>query len=401
MKKQLVMSVLVATLFGIQHIAIGAESGIKIGVMTDMSGGSSDLAGKGSVVAAQMAVEEFGGKVLGKPITVIGADHQAKADIATALARKWFDTEGVDMIIDLPHSSSALAVQDIARAKNKVSIVSTGATIGLTQKACSPTGFHWTYDTYSNSYPMVKELVRQGKDSWYYITVDYAFGSSLEADFRRAVTTFGGTNVGGTKHALNAADFSSQVMAAKTSKAKVVVLANAGNDLINGMKAAREFGLIKGGQTVIIPVAFLTDIKSLGLQAGQGLQYVDAFNTDLDQKSRDFVARYIARHKSGPSMAHIGVYSGVLHYLKGVQAAGSADGKAVADKMRSLPVNDAFVRNGKIRPDGRMIHDMYVVQVKSPAESKGPWDLVKYERVIPAESAFKPLSESECPLVSK
>jgi branched-chain amino acid transport system substrate-binding protein len=401
MNKKSIISVVLAALFGMQQIASAAETGVKVGVLTDMSGGSSDLAGKGSVVAAQMAVEDFGGKALGKPITVVSADHQAKADISTSIARKWFDTEGVDMIIDLPHSSSALAVQDIARQKNKVSIISTGATVELTQKSCSPNGFHWTYDTYSNSYPLAKELIKQGKDTWYYITVDYAFGNALEADFRRAVSSFGGTNLGGTKHPLNASDFSSQIVAAKASKAKVVVLANAGNDLINGMKAAVEFGLIKGGQQVIIPVAFLTDIKSLGLQAGQGLQYVDAFNIDQDQKTRDFVKRFIQRHGKGPTMSHIGVYSGTLHFLKAVQAANSVDGKVVADKMRSMKVNDVFVHNGEIRQDGRMIHDMYLAQVKTPAESKGPWDLVKYERIIPAEKAFKPLSESECALVKK
>jgi branched-chain amino acid transport system substrate-binding protein len=401
MKKNLFLSIALTALLGTQQMASASENGVKVGVLTDMSGGSSDLAGKGSVVAAEMAVEEFGGKVLGKPISVVSADHQAKADISTSIARKWFDTEGVDMIIDLPHSSSALAVQDIAKQKNKVSIISTGATIELTQKSCSPNGFHWTYDTYSNSYPLAKELIAQGKNSWYYITVDYAFGHALEADFRRAVTMFGGTNAGGTKHPLNASDFSSQIVAAKASKAKVVVLANAGNDLINGMKAAVEFGLIKGGQQVIIPVAFLTDIKSLGLQAGQGLQYVDAFNIDQDQKSRDFVKRFIERHGKGPTMAHIGVYSGTLHFLKAVQAANSVDGKVVADKMRSMKVDDAFVHGGEIRADGRMVHDMYVAQVKTPAESKGPWDLVKYVRVIPGDKAFKPLSESECALVKK
>ncbi len=405
MSKKLLMSTMTAAmttaLAATCQFAAASQDGVKIGVITDMSGTYSDLSGKGSALAAQMAVEEFGGKVLGKPITVLSADHQNKADIASGIARKWFDTEGVDMVIDFPNSSTALAVQDLARQKNKVSIVSTGAAIGLTNKSCSPTGFHWTYDTYSNAYPLAKELIQQGKKSWYYVTVDYAFGNALEGDFRRGVESFGGTNVGGTKHPLNAPDFSSQMVSAKASNAKVVVLANAGNDMINGVKAAAEFGLIKGGQTVIIPVTFITDIKSLGLQTAQGLQYVDAYNLDLDQKSRDFVKRFIERKKEAPTMGQIGVYSGVLHYLKGVQAANAVDGKAVADKMRSIPVNDAFVHGGQIRADGRMVHDMYLAQVKTPAESKGPWDLVKYERVIPADTAFKPLSESECPLVKK
>jgi branched-chain amino acid transport system substrate-binding protein len=400
--KRRVLAVAVAMILSSAHqLAIAGADGVKIGVITDMSGSYADLSGQGSVLAARMAVEEFGGKVLGKPITVVSTDHQNKADIAATTARKWFDVDGVDMVIDFPNSSTALAVQELAKQKDKVSIVSTGAAIALTNKACSPTGFHWSYDTYSNAYPLAKELIRQGKDTWYFISVDYAFGAALEADFRRAVEASGGKTVGSTKHPLNAGDFSSQVTAAQASKAKVVVLANAGGDLINGVKAAYEFGLIKGGQTVVIPVTFNTDIKSLGLTAAQGLQYVDAYNTELDQTAKDFVKRFTERQKKAPSMGQIGVYSGVLHYLKAVKAADSRSGKDVGEKMRSIPVNDAFVRNGTVRSDGRMVHDMYMVTVKTPAESKGPWDLVKYERVIPAASAFKPLAESECSLVKK
>jgi branched-chain amino acid transport system substrate-binding protein len=401
MKKHILAVAVAMVLSSASQLAAASADGVKIGVITDMSGSYADLSGRGSVLAAQMAVEEFGGKVLGKPITVVAADHQNKADIAATTARKWFDTDGVDMVIDFPNSSTALAVQELAMQKDKVSIVSTGAAIALTNKSCSPTGFHWTYDTYSHSYPIAKELIKQGKDTWYFISVDYAFGAALEADFRRAVEASGGKTVGSTKHPLNASDFSSQVTAAQASKAKVVVLASAGGDLINGVKAAYEFGLVKGGQSVLIPVAFNTDIKSLGLTATQGMQYVDAYNTDLDATARDFVKRYIARQKKAPSMGQIGVYSGTLHFLKAVQAANSVSGKAVAQKMRSIPVNDAFVHNGKVRADGRMEHDMYVVTVKTPAESKGPWDLVRYERVIPAASAFKPLADSECPLVKQ
>ena len=376
-------------------------NGVKIGVMNDMSGTYADLSGKGSVVAAEMAVEEFGGSVLGKPITVVFGDHQNKADVASVLSRKWFDTDGVDMAIDFPNSSTALAVQDIGKQKSKITIVSTGATTALTGKSCTPLSFHWTYDTYSNAYPLAQQLTKSGKDTWTYITADYAFGHALEADFRKAVEAYGGKNVGSVKHPLNASDFSSPILASQATKAKVVVLANAGNDMINGVKAAGEFGLTKGGQTVVIPVTFITDIKSLGLKAAQGMSYVDAYNLELDNKARAFVRKFIERHKTAPSMGHIGTYSGVLHYLKAVKAANSIDAMAVADRMRATPVNDAFVRNGKIRADGRMIHDMYVVQVKSEAESKGPWDLVKVVSTIPAEQAFKPLSESECPLVKK
>jgi branched-chain amino acid transport system substrate-binding protein len=305
------------------------------------------------------------------------------------------------MAIDFPNSSTALAVQDIGKQKNKITIVSTGATTALTGKSCTPISFHWTYDTYSNSYPLAQQLIKNGKDTWTYITVDYAFGHALEADFRKAVEASGGKNVGSTRHPLNASDFSSPILAAQATKAKVVVLANAGNDMINGVKAAGEFGLTKAGQTVIIPVTFITDIKSLGLKAAQGLSYVDAYNLELDDKARAFAKKFLERQKTAPSMGHIGVYSGVLHYLKAVKAANSIDAMAVADKMRAMPVNDAFVHNGKIRPDGRMIHDMYVVQVKTEAESKGPWDLVKVVGTIPANQAFKPLAESECPLVKK
>ena len=381
--------------------AMADANGVKIGVMNDMSGTYADLSGKGSVVAAEMAVEEFGGTLLGKPITVVFGDHQNKADVASVLARKWFDTDGVDMAIDFPNSSTALAVQDIGKQKNKVTIVSTGATTALTGKACTPISFHWTYDTYSNSYPLAQQMVKSGKDTWTYITVDYAFGHALEADFRKAVEGSGGKSLSSIKHPLNASDFSSPILAAQATKAKVVVLANAGNDTINGVKAAAEFGLAKTGQTVIIPVTFITDIKSLGLKAAQGLSYVDAYNLELDDKTRAFTRKFIERQKTAPSMGHIGTYSGVLHYLKAVKAANSLDAAKVADQMRSMPVNDVFVRNGKIRPDGRMIHDMYVVQVKSEAESKGPWDLVKVVSTIPADQAFKPLSESECALVKK
>ena len=387
----------VLALFCATHAHADAN-GVKIGVITDMSGTYADLSGKGSVLAAQMAVEDFGGKALGKPVTVISADHQNKADVASTTARAWFDNEGVDMVIDFPNSSTALAVQEIAKQKRKIDIVSTGGAMALTNQNCSPTGFHWAWDTYSVSTPLVKRMVAEGKNTWYYVTVDYAFGQSLEADFRKAVEAAGGKNVGSTKHPLNASDFSSPMVAAMASKAKVVVLANAGNDMVNGVKAAGEFGLIKSGQTVITPSTFITDIKSLGLNAAQGLTYVSPFKLDLDAKSSDFVERFFKRQKAYPTHGQIGVYSGVLHYLKAVEAAKTVEGPAVADQMRALPVNDAFVHGGKVRADGRMVHDVYLAQAKTPAESKGPWDLVKYLATIPGDEAFKPLSASECSL---
>ena len=384
-------------LFGLAGLGLGApaSAAVKIGVMTDMAGGSADLAGKGSVVAAEMAIEDFGGSVLGKPIELVSVDHQAKPDIALSLARKWFDIDNVSMIVDLPTSSAALAVQELAKEKNKITIVATGATTELTKKACSPTGFHWAYDTYSNSYPLARDLIARGEKDFYYVTVDYAFGKSLEENFRNAVDEYGGKSVGSTKHPLNAGDMSSQILFAQSSGADVIVLANAGADLINGMKAASEFGIIKGGQAVVIPVAFLTDIKSMGLELAQGLQYVDAFRLDRNAETKEFVQRFIDRAGKGPTMTHIGVYSGIMHYLKSVKEVGDDNADKVADKMREIPVNDIMTENGKVRKDGRMVHDMYVVQVKTPNESSGPWDLVKYLSTIPGDIAFAPISD-EC-----
>lgn len=378
----------------------GADA-VTIGVLNDPSGLYADLGGQGSAVAAEIAAEEFGGKVLGKTIKVLRGDHQNKPDVGAQIARKWFDVDGVDMVIDFPNSGVALAVQEIARAKQKIAIYSTAATTALSGAACSPTGFQWTYDTYSNTAGIATALVKQGFDSWYFITVDYAFGASLEADARKAVVAAGGKVVGSVKHPLNTPDFSSFLLQAQSSKAKVVVLANAGADMVNGIKQAEEFGLQQRGQTLVAPVTFITDVHSLGLKVAQGLTFVAGYYWDFNDQTRAFAKKFYERRKAMPTMAQAGVYSGTLHYLKAIAAAGTDDALAVAAKMRELPVRDSFTQSGTVRADGRMVHDMYLVQVKSPAESKAPWDYYKVLATIPASDAFKPLSESDCPLVKK
>ncbi|WP_407174766.1 ABC transporter substrate-binding protein [Bradyrhizobium sp. STM 3562] len=372
---------------------------IKIGVLNDLSGVYADLGGQGSVAAAEIAVEEFGPTVLGKPIKVISGDHQNKPDVGGQLARRWFDVESVDMVIDFPNSGVALAVQEIARSKKKIAIYSTAATMDLTGKACSPTGFQWTYDNYSNAAGVASALVKKGLSSWYFITVDYAFGLSLEAEASKAVKAAGGTVAGTARHPLNTPDLSSFLLQAQSSKAKVIALANAGGDTVNAVKQAHEFNIVESGQTLVTPVTFITDVHSLGLAVAQGLTFVTGYYWDLNDQTRAFAEKFYKRRNAMPTMAQAGVYSGVLHYLRAVKAAGTDDGPAVAEKMRAIPVRDAFTQTGTVRADGRMIHDMYLVEVKKPSESKAPWDYYKVLATIPADEAFKPLADSDCPLV--
>lgn len=384
-----------------QSAAKAGSDAITIGVLNDLSGVYADLGGPGSVAAAEIAVEEFGPTVIGKPIKILSGDHQNKPDIGAALARRWFDVDNVDMVIDFPNSGVALAVQEVARAKQKIAIYSTAASMDLSGKACSPTGFQWTYDNYSNAAGVAQTLVKKGMDSWYFITVDYAFGLSLEAEASKAVKAAGGTVAGSVKHPLNTPDFSSFLLQAQSSKAKVIALANAGGDTVNAVKQANEFKIVERGQTLVTPVMFITDVNSLGLSVAQGLTFVTGYYWDLDDKTRAFADKFFKRRKAMPTMAQAGVYSGVLHYLKAINAAKSDDALAVAAKMRELPVRDSFTQTGTVRADGRMVHDMYLVQVKKPAESKAPWDYYKVLATIPAAEAFKPLAESECPLVKK
>jgi len=376
---------------------------VKIGVLNDQSGLYADLSGQGSVLAAKLAVEDFGGKIDGTPIEVIFADHQNKPDVGSNIARQWYDVEKVDVIVDVPTSSVALAINEITKGKNKVFLDSGAATSDLTGKACSPNTIHWTYDTWALANGTGKAVVQSGGDTWFFITADYAFGHALERDVTSVVKAAGGKVLGSVRHPLNASDFSSFLLQAQASKAKVIGLANAGGDTINSIKAAAEFGITQGGQKLAGLLVFVTDIHALGPKAAQGLQLTEAFYWDRDDKTRAWSKRFSDRKKgSEPSMVQAGVYSAVLHYLKAVQALKSdADGKAVVEKMKQMPTDDPAFGKGSIRVDGRKLHPMYLYQVKSPAESKKPWDYYKLVKEIPANDAFRSLSESDCPLVKK
>ncbi|CAO3436650.1 ABC transporter substrate-binding protein [Azospirillum doebereinerae] len=370
---------------------------VKIGVLNDRSGVYADLSGEGSVVAARMAAEEFGNKILGKPIEIVFADHQNKADVAANKAREWIDQDGVDLILDIPNSGAALAVQEITRDKKTLMINTGGATSRLTGDACSPTGFHWVYDTHSLAVGTAQALVKEGGDSWYFISADYAFGQQIEADTSAEVKKAGGKVVGSVKAPLNASDFSSFLLQAQSSGAKIVGLANAGGDLINAIKQASEFGLTQSGtQNLAALLMFISDVHAMGLQAAQGLMLTTGFYWDMDDETRAWSRKYMERTKRMPTMVQAGSYSAVRHYLKAVDAAGTDSGPAVAAKMKELPVEDMFAKNAKILPNGRMVHDMYLARVKKPAESKGPWDYYQILRTIPGDVAFAKFEDSGC-----
>jgi branched-chain amino acid transport system substrate-binding protein len=371
---------------------------VKIGVLNDQSGLYADLAGPGSVVAAQMAVEDAGGSVLGKPVDIVVADHQNKADIGAAIARQWFDPEHVDMVIDFANSSVALAVEQLAKEHDRIAIATAVGTTDFTGKACTPTEAAWLYDSYALATSVARAAVARGLDSWFFITVDYAFGHSLEADAMRAVRAAGGKVLGSVRHPLNTADFSSYLLQAKASGAKVVAFANGGGDMINATKQAREFGLVEGGQTLVSLLVFITDVHSLGLPAAQGLTFVTAFYWDRDEASRRWAKRFFARHRAMPTMAQASVYSAIRHYLRAIAAAGTDEARAVMAKMRELPVEDFYAPGARLRIDGRLVHDMYLAQVKKPAESTGPWDYYKILATIPGDQAFHSLADGGCPL---
>jgi branched-chain amino acid transport system substrate-binding protein len=374
---------------------------VKIGVLNDQSGTYADLGGQGAVVAAQMAADDFGGTVLGKNIEIVFADHQNKPDIASNIVNQWIDTENVDVVADVPTSSVALAVQEITKNKNRIFLISGAASSDLTGKACSPTGIHYTYDTYSLAKGTGGALVQDGGDSWFFITADYAFGHALERDTGDAVKGAGGKVLGAVRHPFPANDFSSFLLQAQASGAKVVGLANAGADTTNAIKQAQEFGLVAGGQRLAGLLVFLTDVHSLGLKTAQGLVITTAFYWDKDDETRAWSKKFAEKHNgSMPTMVQAGVYSSVLHYLQAVDAAKTDEAKAVAAKMKEMPINDFFAKNGKIREDGRMVHDMMLVQVKTPEESKGPYDYYKILRTIPGDEAFRPMTaDAGCPLV--
>ena len=381
--------------------AIAQSGAVKIGVINDQSSIYADLSGMGGVEAARMAVEDFGGKVLDKPIELTFADHQNKPDIAANIVSKWLDVDKVDVVVDLPNSSAMLAVQEIVRKAQKVLIVSTGATSDFTGKACSPYGIHWTYDTYALAHGTGKVLVEQGGDTWYFLTADYAFGHALERDTTKFVQAGGGKVLGSSRHPFPNQDFSTFLLRAQASKAKVIGLANAGGDTINAIKQAAEFGIARGGQRLAGLLVFDSDIHSLGLKAAQGIVMTTGFYWDLNDETRAFSKRFFERRKAMPTMVQAGVYSAVTHYLNAVKAANGKDSLTVIKRMKETPVNDFFAKGGQVREDGRMVHDMYLAQVKTPDESKYPWDYLKILKVIPAKEAFLPLSESECPAIKK
>ena len=373
---------------------------LRIGVLNDMSSVYADFQGPGSVVAAQLAVEDFA-KQSKRKVEVISADHQNKPDVGAGIARRWLDVEGVDMIIDMPNSAVALAVGDIVREKNKVAIGSGAGTSLLTGAKCSPNFVHWTYDTWAMGHSLARGVLAAGGKTWFIITADYAFGHDLEQVTAAVVREGGGRVLGSVRTPINTLDFSSALLHAQSSKAKVVGLANAGADTSNAIKQAAEFGIVRGGQKLAGLLVFINDINTLGLEAAQGMLLTNAFYWDRTEESRAWAQRYFQRMGKMPNMTQAGIYSATTHYLKAVEAAGTKETQAVMEKMRSTPINDFFVKGGKIREDGRMVHEMYLYEVKKLAESKGAWDYYKLVATIPAEEAFQPLSESKCPLVKK
>ncbi|TAL80614.1 MAG: ABC transporter substrate-binding protein [Candidimonas sp.] len=395
----------VATLLAISTAAIAQPAGIsggvvKIGVLTDMSGFLSDATGEGAVTAVRMAVADFGGKVLGKPIEVVAADNLNKADVAANQARTWFDTQQVDMVIDLGNSATGLSTAQVATQKNRIAIATTPGTTRLTNENCGPSTIHYAYDTYALANGIVKALVKDGHNSWYFVTIDFAGGHSIEKDASDMVKASGGKVLGAARHPIDANDFSSYILQAQASKAKVVGFATAGQAAINAIKSAGEFGLGKS-QVLAGLYVFISDVHSLGLNVAQNMYVTTGFYWDQNEESRKWARRYFEKMKRMPSMIQAADYSATMHYLKAVQAAGTDDTAAVMKKMKEMPINDFFAKNGKIREDGLMVHDMYLAQVKKPAESKYPWDYYTIKAVIPAEQAFQPLSKSICARLGK
>ena len=375
---------------------------VKIGVLVDMAGLYSQGSGIGSVRAVEMAVKDFGGKVLGKSIEVVYADHQNKADIGASKAREWFDVGKVDMVIDLVNSAVAVAVQKIAAEKKRINIVTAGGSVALSQQDCSPYGIQYAYDTYALATGAANVLVKEGGMSWYFITVDYTFGLNLEKDGKARVEALGGKVLGSARHPLNAPDFSSYIVSAQAAKPDVIAIASGAGDFANTLRTAREFGLGKGGKPVITGLfVLINDLKGLGLEVAQGLQYVDPFYWDFDEQTRAWAQRYMQIQKAMPSFNQAGDYSAVMQYLKAIEIAGTDDADAVMKQLRATKFNDFFLRNAYLRVDGRMVRDMYLMEVKKPAESRSEWDLAKLKRVIPGEEAYMSLAQSSCPLVKK
>jgi len=407
MKTRSIASLLLTTAltFALAGVASAQDKTVKIGALSDQSGLYADLGGPGSTVAAQMAVEDSGLAAKGWKIDIISGDHQNKPDIGTAIARQWFDVDKVDIIVDVPNSGVALAVNNVIKEKNGVYINSGAATSDLTNAQCSPNTVHWTYDTYMLAHTTGQALVKAGGDTWFFLTADYAFGAALERDTTAVVTANGGKVIGGVKHPLNTPDFSSFLLQAQASKAKIIGLANAGGDTTNTIKQAAEFGIVKGGQKLAALLLFLTDVKAIGLETAQGLNFTETFYWDMNDQTRAFSKRFAAKMKNSapPTMVQAGVYAGVRHYLKALEALGGNphDGVKVVEKMKSMPTEDDLFGKGEIQPNGRTIHSAYLFEVKKPSESKGPWDFYKLVGTVPGDQAFTPLSESKCALLKK
>ena len=373
---------------------------VTIGVLNDRSGTYADLSGEGSVVAARMAVEDFGAAEKGINVEIVSADHQNKPDIASNIVRQWIDEEDVDVIADVPTSSAALAVHEIVRERDKIFLISGAAASDLTGEKCSPNTVHWTYDTWALAHGTGQAMVEQGGDTWFFLTADYAFGHALERDTAAVVEAAGGQVLGTVRHPFPGQDFSSFLLQAQSSGAKVIGLANAGADTTNAIKQAHEFGITQGGQNLAGLLIFITDVHALGLETASGLVLTEAFYWDLNDATREWSQRFAEQHNgSMPTMVHAGVYASVLHYLKAVEAAGSKEAGAVMAEMKAIPSEDPLFGQGNVREDGRHIHDMYLFEVKTPDESKGPWDYYNVLATIPVEQAFRPLEEGKCPLV--
>jgi branched-chain amino acid transport system substrate-binding protein len=385
--------------------ALAQDKTVKVGALSDQSGLYADLGGPGSTLAAQMAIEDSGLTAKGWKIDLISGDHQNKPDIGTAIARQWFDVDKVDVIVDVPNSGVALAVNNVIKEKNAVYINSGAATSDLSNAQCSPNTVHWTYDTYMLAHTTGQALVKAGGDTWFFLTADYAFGAALERDTTAVILANGGKIVGGVKHPLNSSDFSSFLLQAQSSKAKIIGLANAGGDTTNTIKQAAEFGIVRGGQKLAALLLFITDVKAIGLETAQGLNFTETFYWDLNDQTRAFSKKFAERMKNGapPSMVQAGVYAGLMHYFKTLEALGGNphDGVKVVEKMKSIPTDDPLFGKGEIQPNGRTIHSAYLFEVKKPSESKAPWDLYKLVGTVPGDQAFTPLSESKCAMLKK
>ena len=373
---------------------------VRIGVLNDQSSLYADAGGAGSVIAAKMAVEDAGGKVLGKPVDIVFADHQNKADVGINIARQWFEVSKVDMAIGFDNSAVALGVEQLAADHDKIAIAGAVGSTAFTGKSCTPTEASWIYDSYALTTSVAKSVVAEGRDTWFFITVDYTFGYSLEADASAAVLAAGGKVLGSVRHPLNTSDFSSYLLQAQASGAKVIAFANSGGDMVNATKQANEFGLTKS-QSLVSLLVFITDVHSMELKAAQGLKFVTAFYWDRNDETREWSKRFFERQQRMPTQTQASVYSAIRHYLKSIEAAGTDEAKGVMAKMRELPVNDFYTKNGHLREDGRLVHDMYFAQVKTPAESTRPWDYYKILGTIPGDQAFRPMSEGGCPLVAQ